>query len=83
MNKRKLINGGGPFKEDLVQDEELVHVTWTIAWTIALIIWLTKRSADADVVARSVRELLWESPSQPPSIVTPSNFNRREDDIED
>ena len=47
-----------------------------MTWSIALVIWL------ADVVARSVRELLWESLSLCPSIVTPSNFIRRKDDIE-
>ena len=46
----------------VVQDEEPGQVTWSIA----LVIWL------ADVVARSVRELPWESLS---------NFIRRKDDV--
>ena len=45
---------------------------------------LPTRSVDADVVARSIRELLWEAPSQPPSIVTPSSlhFIKREGDMD-
>ena len=44
---------------------------------------LPTRSVDADVVARSIRELLWEAPSKPPSIVTPSSlhFIKREGDM--
>ena len=41
------------------------------------------RSQDADIAARAIRSLLWESPNQPPSIVTPSSLHliRREGDM--
>ena len=41
------------------------------------------RSQDADIVARAIRSLLWETPNQPPSIVTPSSLHliRREGDM--
>ena len=44
---------------------------------------LPTRSVDADVVARFIRELLWEAPSKPPSIVTPNSlhFIKREGDM--
>ena len=74
-----MVDGVGPIQEDPIQEEDPGHVSWIIA----LVIWLTARSADADVVARSIRELLWKSPSQPPSIVTPSclYFIRKEANI--
>ena len=41
------------------------------------------RGQDSDIVARAIRSHLWESPSQPPSIVTPSILHliRREGDM--
>ena len=38
---------------------------------------------DSDIVSRAIRSHLWESPSQPPSIVTPSILHliRREGDM--
>ena len=80
---KSLVDGGASIRKDLVQEEELGHVTWSVAPVICST-QLPTRSVDANVVARSIRELLWEAPSQPPSIVTPSSlhFIKREGDMD-
>ena len=79
---KSLVDGGASIWKDLVQEEELGHVTRSVAPVICSM-QLPTRSVDANIGARLIRELLWEAPSQPPSIVTPSSlhFIKREGDM--
>ena len=58
------------------------HSSWGIPPAVCSPLVPT-RSQDSDSAALAIRSLLWESPSQPPSIVTPSSLHliRREGDM--
>ena len=62
--------------------EELSHSSWRIP-PVVCSAQVPTRSQDSDIVARAIRSLLWESPSHPPNIVTPSSLHliRREGDM--
>ena len=68
--------------EDAISGEEPSHSSWRIP-PVVCSAQVPTRSQDSDIVARAIRSLLWESPSQPPSIVTPSSLHliRREGDM--
>ena len=71
-------------KEERCEDCEgqTSHSSWGIPPAVCSP-WVPTRSQDSDIAALAIRSLLWESPSQPPSIVTPSSLHliRREGDM--
>ena len=68
--------------DDGIPREEPSHSSWRIP-PVVCSAQVPTRSQDSDIVARAIRSLLWESPSHPPNIVTPSSLHliRREGDM--
>ena len=69
-------------RDDSVPEEATSHSSWRIP-PVVCSPQVHIRGQDSDIVSRAIRSYLWESPSQPPSIVTPSILHliRREGDM--
>ena len=69
-------------RDDPVPEEATSHSSWRIP-PVVCSPQVHIRGQDSDIVSRAIRSHLWESPSQPPSIVTPSILHliRREGDM--